>query len=190
MQYTKRGFIVKNFVLNFDKNTCFVCAWKWFFFFSSTVLEASWNVMAHAQKKIFRLSAKRTSPFNSAGFVISVDYWQPRCALSGSNVGYTMFRGSVKSTGYPIHSPASPSFPLPCITVCYHISTGLYIQTGFIKFIWLSNHQCCHIIFILRCMFEVPSRLYPWIHHKESYYGCIKMLLLSTQWHNVLLIII
>jgi len=28
----------------------------------------------------FRLSAKRTSPFKSAGFVGSVDYWQPRCA--------------------------------------------------------------------------------------------------------------
>ena len=25
-----------------------------------------------------------------------------------------MFRGSVKSTGYPLHSPVSPSLPLPC----------------------------------------------------------------------------
>jgi len=37
-----------------------------------------------------------------------------------------MFRGSVKSTGYPLHSPVSPSLPLPCVTVCHHISTGLY----------------------------------------------------------------
>ena len=28
----------------------------------------------------FRLSAKRTSPFKSAGGVSSFDYWQPRCA--------------------------------------------------------------------------------------------------------------
>jgi len=28
----------------------------------------------------FRLSAKRTSPFKSAGGISSVDYWQPRCA--------------------------------------------------------------------------------------------------------------
>jgi len=28
----------------------------------------------------FRLSAKRTSSFKSAGGVSSVDYWQPRCA--------------------------------------------------------------------------------------------------------------
>jgi len=45
---------------------------------------------------------------------------------SGSNAGYTMFRGSVKSTGYPLHSPVSPSVPLPCVTVCHHISTRLY----------------------------------------------------------------
>ena len=46
--------------------------------------------------------------------------------ISGSNAGYTMFRGSMKSTGYPLHSPVSPSSPLPCVTVCHHISTGLY----------------------------------------------------------------
>jgi hypothetical protein len=45
---------------------------------------------------------------------------------SGRNARYTMFRGSVKSTGYPLHSPVFPSLPLPCVTVCHHISTGLY----------------------------------------------------------------
>ena len=33
------------------------------------------------------------------------------CAISGSNAGYSMFRGSVKGTGYPLHSPISPSLP-------------------------------------------------------------------------------
>ena len=37
-----------------------------------------------------------------------------------------MFRGSVKGTGYPLHSPVSPSLPLPCVTVCHHILTGIY----------------------------------------------------------------
>ena len=50
------------------------------------------------------------------------------CGISGSNAGYTMFRGSVKGTGYPLHSPISPSLPLPCATVCHHISTGVYQQ--------------------------------------------------------------
>ena len=39
-----------------------------------------------------------------------------------------MFRGNVKGTGYPLHSPVSPSLPLPCVTVCHHISTGLYYE--------------------------------------------------------------
>ena len=47
--------------------------------------------------------------------------------ISGSNAGYTMFPGSVKSTGYPLHSPVSPSLPFPCVTVCRHISAGLYM---------------------------------------------------------------
>ena len=45
---------------------------------------------------------------------------------TSSNAGYTMFRGSVKSTDYPLHSPFSPSLSLPCVTVCHRISTGLY----------------------------------------------------------------
>jgi len=35
-----------------------------------------------------------------------------------------MFRGSVKSNGYSLHSVVSPSLPLPFVTVCHHISTG------------------------------------------------------------------
>ena len=46
--------------------------------------------------------------------------------IVGSNAGYTMFRGSEKGTGYPLHSPVSPSLPLPCVTVCHHVSTGVY----------------------------------------------------------------
>ena len=49
--------------------------------------------------------------------------------IVGSNAGYTMFRGNVKGTGYPLHSPVSPSLPLPCVTVCHHISTGVYLST-------------------------------------------------------------
>ena len=45
-----------------------------------------------------------------------------------------MFRGSVKSTGYPLHSPVSPSLPLPCATVCHHISTGLYYRQRVVTF--------------------------------------------------------
>jgi len=74
----------------------------------------------------FRLSAKRTSPFKSAGGASVHSTAGSRGVLiSGSNAGYTVFRGSVKSTGYPMHSPVSPSLTLPCATVCHHISTGV-----------------------------------------------------------------
>ena len=74
----------------------------------------------------FRLSAKRTSPFKSAGASVQSTTGSRGVRISGSNAGYNMFRGSVKSTGYPLHSPVSHSLPLPCVTVCHHISTGLY----------------------------------------------------------------
>ena len=73
----------------------------------------------------FRLSAKRTSPFKSVGASFQSTTGSRGVRTSGSNAGYTMFRGSVKSTGYPLHSPVSPSLHLPCVTVCHHISNGL-----------------------------------------------------------------
>ena len=56
----------------------------------------------------FRLSAKRTSPFKSAGASVQSTTGSRGVRISGSNAGYTMFRGCVKSTGYPL-----PSLPLP-----------------------------------------------------------------------------
>ena len=70
----------------------------------------------------FRLSAKRTSPFKLAGASVQSTTGSRSVRISGSNAGYTMFRGSVKSTGYPLQSPVSPSLPLPCVTVCNHVS--------------------------------------------------------------------
>jgi len=74
----------------------------------------------------FRLSAKWTRPFKSAGASVQSTTCSRVVRISCSNAGYTMFRGSVKGTGYTLHSPVSPSLPLRRVTVCYHISTGLY----------------------------------------------------------------
>jgi hypothetical protein len=81
----------------------------------------------------FRLSAKRTSPFKSVGASVQSTTGSRGVRNSGSNAGYTMFRGREKGTGYPLHSPVSPSLPPPCrcVTVCLHISTGVYsLLTG------------------------------------------------------------
>jgi len=73
----------------------------------------------------FRLSAKRTSPFKSAGASVQSTTGSRGLRISGSNAGYTMFRGSVKSTGYPLHflpplpraSPCAITFQLES-TIC------------------------------------------------------------------------
>ena len=76
----------------------------------------------------FRLSEKRTSPFKSAGASVQSTTGSRGVRISGSNAGYILSRGSVKSTGYLHHWPVSPSLPLPCVTVCYHISAGLCLR--------------------------------------------------------------
>jgi hypothetical protein len=94
----------------------------------------------------FRLSAKRTSPFKSAGTSVQSTTGSRGVRISGSNAGYTMFRGSVKGTGCPLHSPVSPSLPRPCVTVCHHISTGLY-RSSFILRVKKSS-QISQLVFI------------------------------------------
>jgi hypothetical protein len=64
----------------------------------------------HRETRI-RLSAKRTSPFKSAGASVQSTTGSRVVRISDSNAGNTMFRGSVKSTGYTLHSPVSPSLP-------------------------------------------------------------------------------
>jgi hypothetical protein len=90
-----------------------------------SLLGATSNVMTRAETR-FRLSAKRTSPFKSAGASVQSTTDSRGVRISGSNAGYTMFRGSEKGTGYPFHSRVSPSLPHPCVTVCHHISTAVY----------------------------------------------------------------
>ena len=82
--------------------------------------------MAHAQKPDFISRRNGRVHLNRRGRQFSRLLAAEVCASAFSNTGYTMFRGSVKGTGYPLHSPVSPLLPLPCVTVCHHISTGLY----------------------------------------------------------------
>jgi len=71
-----------------------------------------------------------------------------------------MFRGSAKGTRYPLHSPVSPSLPIPCVTVCHHISSGVYqvvvcqVSLGECKgnteclFYRFTNRASCRVTFI------------------------------------------
>jgi len=66
-------------------------------------VDCIWNVMAHAQKPDFVFRRNGPVHLNRRGGGGSVQSttgsWGVR--ISGSNAGYTMFRGSVKGTGYP-----------------------------------------------------------------------------------------
>jgi hypothetical protein len=75
----------------------------------------------------FCLSAKRTSPFKSARASVQSTTGSRAARISGSNAGYTMFRGSVKGTGYPLHSPVFPLLSLSYVIVFHHVSTALYL---------------------------------------------------------------
>jgi len=86
----------------------------------------------HAETR-FRLSAKRTSPFKSAGASVQSTTGSRGVPITGSYAGYTMLRGSVKGTGYPLHSPVSPSFPLrasPCAITFQLESTANLLPCG------------------------------------------------------------
>jgi len=72
-----------------------------------------------------RLSPKRTSPFKSMGASVQSTADSRGVRIGFSNAGCTTLRGSVKSTGYPLHSPFSPSIPLPCVTMCHQVSNAL-----------------------------------------------------------------
>ena len=69
----------------------------------------------------FPISAKRTSPFKSAGASVQSSTGSRDLCISGSNAGCTMFR---------LHSSVSPSLPLPCITVCHHMKLEVRLKKG------------------------------------------------------------
>jgi hypothetical protein len=70
----------------------------------------------------FRFSAKRRVHLNRRGASVQSTTGSRGLHISGSNAGYTMLRGSVKSTGYPLHSPVSPSLPPLCHRVPSHFN--------------------------------------------------------------------
>jgi len=89
------------------------------------ITDCVWNLTAHAQKPDFVFRRNGRVHLNLRGASVQSTTGSRGDRISGSNAGYTMFRGSVKSTGYSLHLSVSPSLPLPCVTVCHHISAGV-----------------------------------------------------------------
>jgi len=72
----------------------------------------------------FGLSAKRTSPFKLAGASVQSIAGSRGVRISGSNGGYTMFRGSVKRCeGYWLPTPFA-SFPFTSPPVRHRVPSS------------------------------------------------------------------
>jgi len=69
--------------------------------------------MAQAQKPDFDFQRNGGVHLNRRGASVQSITGSRSVRISGSNAGYTMFRGSVKGTGYLLHTPVFPSLPLP-----------------------------------------------------------------------------
>jgi hypothetical protein len=76
----------------------------------------------------FRLSTKQMCPFNSAGAPVQSTIGSRGVRISGSNAGYTMFRGSMKVLAthsirqFPLHFPARAS---PC-AITFQLESNFY----------------------------------------------------------------
>ena len=88
----------------------------------------------HAETR-FGLSAKRTSPFKSAGVSVQSTTGSRGVQISGQQLYRPCSDVQCKTTGYTLHSHLSPSLPLPCVTMCHQLLNALYHTRtyGFIK---------------------------------------------------------
>jgi hypothetical protein len=66
------------------------------------------NVMAHSQKPDFVFQKNGRVHLNRLGASVQSTTGSRGVRIGGSNAGYTIFRGSVKSTGYQLHLPVFP----------------------------------------------------------------------------------
>ena len=106
------------------------------------MIDCVWNVMAHAQKPdiLFRRNGRVHLNRRGASVQSTAGSWGVR--ISCSNAGYTMFGSSAKSTGYPLHSPVSPSLPPP---VRYHVPS---------HFNW-SLHTFLYIVYVHNIVYSI-----------------------------------
>ena len=88
--------------------------------------------------------------------------------IVGSNAGYTMFRGNVKDNGYTLHSSVSHSLPLPCVTVCHHISTGVYSIWNLILSPLGHLEFCCALRIFEKFLHPVLVPQVPVLMHRRS----------------------
>ena len=120
------AFVLYSFLLVFLYWYASFACWASMIYF--TMVEASWNVMAHAQKQdfIFRQNGRVHLNWRERQFsrLLAAEMCASAVVMLDTPCSEIMW---MLHTGYPLHSPVSPSLPLPCVTVCHYISAGVYI---------------------------------------------------------------
>jgi len=129
--------------------------------------------MAHAQKPDFAFRRNGRVHLNRQGASVQSTTGIRVVRINGNNAGYTMFRGSRKNTGYPLHSPVYPSLPLSCVTVCHHISTGLYTRARLICLHTGDTGNCeyrqvTRVLFALSSVLNVGCEMLFWTKNKKQ----------------------
>jgi hypothetical protein len=84
--------------------------------------------MAHAQKPNFVFRRNGRVHLNRPGRQFSRLLAAEVCASAVVMLDTTCSEVVGRVLATHRHSPVSPSLPLPCVTVCHHISAGLYFR--------------------------------------------------------------
>ena len=120
-------------------------------------VDCVWNVMAHAQKPNFVVRRNGRVHLNRRGASVHSSTGSRGVRIRDSNAGYTMFRGRVKGTGYPLHSPVSPSPPLVRHRVPSRFNWTLLLEWGDYCLCYISNIQqdatVCRYLFTAKLLY-------------------------------------
>ena len=106
------------------------------------------------------LSAKWTSPFKSAETSVQSTIGSRGLRISGSNAGYTIFRGSVKGTGYPLFCQFPLHFP-SCVSPCaitFQLESTTPIKTSvptvYCVFFWHEKETKAHCLHMMHFILQ------------------------------------
>ena len=82
--------------------------------------------MAHAHKSDFVFQRNGRVHLNRRGESVQSNTGCRGVRVSGQTLARPCSEVEYNSSGYPLQSPISPSLPLSSVTVCHHVSNGLY----------------------------------------------------------------
>jgi len=127
------------------------------------LVEASWNVMVHAQKTDFVFRRNGRVHLNQRGRQFSRLLAAEVCTSAVVMLDTPWSEVVWRVLATPLHSPVSLSYPLPCVTVCHHISAGVYQRTASVPFHVRCNSVKLHYV-VLCLVLNTNWILFVWFN--------------------------